>query len=140
MSMCKREGASFKNEKEIMDKTHKLLTWHERTHDLKPALVHGDLWSGNIAALSDATPVIFDPAGYYGDPEAEFGIIEMFGGFGRSFFQGYESMRPQHAGFSRRLPLYRLYHELNHYNLFGPSYTSSCQSSIQQLLDLIQET
>ncbi|HCZ02244.1 MAG TPA: fructosamine kinase family protein [Verrucomicrobiales bacterium] len=134
--LARDKGQSFSGADALLNGMGRLFDHY----DPQPSLIHGDLWSGNIAALSDATPVIFDPAGYYGDPEAEFGIIEMFGGFGRSFFQGYESMRPQHAGFSRRLPLYRLYHELNHYNLFGPSYTSSCQSSIQQLLDLIQET
>lgn len=38
-------------------------------------LAAGDLWSGNIAALGgSSTPVIFDPATYYGHHEAEWGM------------------------------------------------------------------
>uniref|UniRef100_A0A1I7WCX5 protein-ribulosamine 3-kinase n=1 Tax=Heterorhabditis bacteriophora TaxID=37862 RepID=A0A1I7WCX5_HETBA len=51
-----------------------------------PALVHGDLWSGNWV-FSQAEPVIFDPASFFADPEFEQGIMNMFGGnhFGSSY-------------------------------------------------------
>jgi hypothetical protein len=32
---------------------------------VKPSVLHGDLWSGNIASV-DGAPSIFDPATYYG--------------------------------------------------------------------------
>ena len=130
LKLAREKGQSFVGSDVLLNRLDELF----EDYDPQPALLHGDLWNGNVAALSDGTPVIFDPATYFGDPEAEFGIIEMFGGFGRAFYQGYESVRPQHEDFSKRLPLYRLYHELNHLNLFGPSYISSCQTSIQQLL------
>ena len=41
--------------------------------DVKPSILHGDLWSGNIAAAG-GRPTIFDPASYYGHHEAEFGM------------------------------------------------------------------
>lgn len=130
LKLAREKGQSFSGADILLNR----LDGFFKDYDPQPALLHGDLWNGNVAALNGGIPVIFDPATYYGDPEAEFGIIEMFGGFGRAFYQGYESVRPQHRDFSRRLPLYRLYHELNHFNLFGPAYASSCQSSIQQLL------
>ena len=40
---------------------------------MKPSVLHGDLWSGNIAAV-DGKPCIFDPAVYYGHHEAEWGM------------------------------------------------------------------
>jgi fructosamine-3-kinase len=36
MSLSKREGASFDNEKEILAKTHEVLSFHEREHNLQP--------------------------------------------------------------------------------------------------------
>lgn len=41
---------------------------------VKPSILHGDLWSGNMAAV-DGAPAIFDPACYYGHHEAEFGTV-----------------------------------------------------------------
>lgn len=102
-----------------------------------PSLLHGDLWSGNFGFIEsgqyEGAPVLFDPASYYGDREAEFGIIDMFGGFDAAFFDAYDSAFPRDEGFDIRLPLYRLYHELNHVNLFGHGYLSSVNQSIHQL-------
>jgi fructosamine-3-kinase len=61
----------------------------------------------------------------------------MFGGFDSSFYQGYEQVSPLHKGFQTRKILYNLYHELNHFNLFGSGYANSAQSSINQLLKII---
>ncbi len=35
---------------------------------MKPSVLHGDLWSGNIAS-AEGQPAIFDPAVYYGHHE-----------------------------------------------------------------------
>ncbi len=131
LNLAGKKGGSFKGVDALLDHFESLF----EDYNPQPALLHGDLWSGNISVLPDGTPVIFDPASYYGDPEAEFGIIDMFGGFTAEFYRGYDSVSPRHSGFTRRLPLYRLYHELNHFNLFGSSYQSACQSSIRQILD-----
>lgn len=103
----------------------------------KPSLIHGDLWNGNIGFAQSGQPSIFDPACYYADREAEFGIIDMFGGFAPEFFQGYDSIWTRDEGFDRRLPLYRLYHELNHTNIFGSSYLQSVNSTIREILHSI---
>jgi fructosamine-3-kinase len=87
-----------------------------------PALLHGDLWNGNIGELPDGTPVIFDPAVYIGDREADLAMTELFGGFPDSFYAAYRRAAPLDVGYEQRKPLYNLYHVLNHLNLFGRSY------------------
>jgi fructosamine-3-kinase len=68
------------------------------SHNPAPSLLHGDLWGGNkgFAREADGTvvPVIFDPATYYGDREADIAMTHLFGGFGSAFYQGYESEWP----------------------------------------------
>lgn len=90
--------------------------------DEPASLLHGDLWSGNIAADSQGQPVMFDPAPYYGYREAELGMTRLFGGFTRDFYQAYTRTAPLPEGWEDRLDLYTLYHVLNHAVLFGAPY------------------
>ncbi|GAB3093987.1 fructosamine kinase family protein [Aestuariicella hydrocarbonica] len=99
-----------------------------------PALVHGDLWSGNIGFHHDE-PVIFDPACYYGDPETDLAMTELFGRLPEPFYQGYQDIAPIHQDYPRRRPLYQLYHLLNHANLFGGSYRQQAEQQLKSLLD-----
>ncbi|MDX1345676.1 MAG: fructosamine kinase family protein, partial [Sedimenticolaceae bacterium] len=91
-------------------------------HDPAPSLLHGDLWGGNIGYDENANPVIFDPAVYYGDREADLAMTELFGGFGRAFYEAYDAAWPVDRGYAVRKTLYNLYHILNHANLFGGGY------------------
>jgi fructosamine-3-kinase len=134
LELARQRGASFPGVDQLLDRLHEFFT----DYDAQPSLLHGDLWSGNVGFLADGPPVVFDPACYFGDREAEFGIIEMFGGFTAEFYRGYHSVWPLDQGFQRRLPLYELYHALNHFNLFGASYAASCQRLIDQLLSGIE--
>ncbi len=102
-------------------------------HTPQPALVHGDLWSGNAAITASGEPVIFDPATYWGDREVDLAMTELFGGFGREFYRGYAEVFPTGEGYERRKPLYNLYHILNHFNLFG-GYESQANRTIEQIL------
>ncbi|MBT5910001.1 MAG: fructosamine kinase family protein [Opitutae bacterium] len=99
-----------------------------------PSLLHGDLWGGNFSVDTEGQPYVFDPASYYGDREADIAFTYMFGGFSKDFYKGYEEIFPLDPGFEIRKTLYNLYHELNHYNLFGGGYARSAQSSINHLL------
>ena len=101
--------------------------------DESAVLLHGDLWSGNVAADEAGEPVIFDPACYYGRREAEIGMMRLFGGFGPRCEAAYGEVWPLQPGADRRIILYRLYHELNHLNLFGSGYYNSCISTMKQL-------
>ncbi|XP_066530873.1 ketosamine-3-kinase isoform X2 [Hoplias malabaricus] len=92
--------------------------------EVEPALLHGDLWGGNVAEYSDG-PIIFDPASFYGHSEFELGIAGMFGGFGKQFYNAYYDKIPKAPGFEKRHQLYQLFHYLNHWNHFGSSYRGS---------------
>ena len=102
-----------------------------------PSLLHGDLWGGNSSSLSDGTPVIFDPAVYYGDRETDIAFTEMFGGFTREFYQAYNEEFPLDKGYSKRKDLYQLYHYLNHANIFGGSYLGSAKRILSSLLSQV---
>ena len=99
-----------------------------------PSLLHGDLWGGNWAADASGAPVIFDPATYYGDREADLAMTHLFGGFGREFYAAYESAWPLDRGAGTRRDLYNLYHVLNHLNLFGGGYRGRAERMIERLL------
>ena len=98
------------------------------------SLLHGDLWSGNYGFVSDGEAVIFDPATYYGDREADLAMTELFGGFGGEFYAGYNASWPLDAGYSVRKLLYNVYHILNHFNMFGGGYGAQAESMMGQLL------
>ena len=85
----------------------------------RPALLHGDLWGGNASCDKQGTPFVYDPASYYGDRETDIAFTHMFGGFSQAFHEAYEAVYPLDPGFKIRKILYNLYHELNHFNLFG---------------------
>jgi fructosamine-3-kinase len=114
----------------LLAKIPQILAGHQPT----PSIVHGDLWGGNAGFLADGTPVIFDPAIYWGDREVDLAMTELFGGFPPAFYAGYESILPIVPGYAKRKLLYNLYQILNHYNLFGGSYQNQANSMIDRLL------
>ena len=90
---------------------------------IKPALLHGDLWGGNVAVnRSTGQPVLYDPAPYFGDAEADLAMTRLFGGFPASFYAEYDSRSKPKPGRETRVRIYNLYHALNHFNLFGAGY------------------
>jgi protein-ribulosamine 3-kinase len=105
-------------------------------HKPQPSLLHGDLWSGN-AGFTAAGPVIFDPAVYYGDREADLAMTELFGGFPREFYASYNEAFPLSGGYEVRKNLYNLYHLLNHLNIFGGGYLGQVKATLGLLRSLI---
>lgn len=105
-------------------------------HAPRPSLLHGDLWAGNADFLADGTPVIFDPAVYWGDREADIAMTELFGGFGPHFHAAYRATLPLDAGYPERRDLYNLYHIVNHFNLFGGGYADQAIRMIARLRSL----
>jgi protein-ribulosamine 3-kinase len=103
-------------------------------HRPQASLLHGDLWAGNWLAAEHEEPVIFDPAVYFGDREADLAMTRLFGGFGRAFYDAYQTAAPLPAGHAVRAELYNLYHVLNHANLFGGAYARQARASIDRLL------
>jgi len=103
-------------------------------HAPQPSLLHGDLWGGNIGFTRAGQAVIFDPATYYGDREAELAMTELFGGFSADFYAAYREAWPIDPGYRVRKTLYNLYHVLNHLNLFGGGYGGQAERMMQALL------
>ena len=103
-----------------------------KDHQPKPSLLHGDLWRGN-AGFTREGPVVFDPAVYYGDREADLAMTELFGGFPREFYQAYNEVFPLPAGYEKRKHVYNLYHLLNHLNLFGGGYLGQVNRTLRLL-------
>ncbi|GMR07312.1 MAG: fructosamine kinase family protein [Gammaproteobacteria bacterium] len=108
--------------------------------DYRPeaSLLHGDLWSGNVIVDSDAQPVIYDPAVYYGDREADIAMTELFGGFSRRFYSAYQEAWPLSDGYPIRRDVYNLYHVLNHLNLFGGGYLGQASNLMGNILSQIR--
>lgn len=105
-----------------------------KAHRPDPSLLHGDLWAGNALALRSGEPVIFDPACYWGDREADLAMTELFGGFSPDFYAAYHEIHPRQPGYEVRKQLYNLYHVLNHLNLFGRGYLGRAEEMMERLL------
>jgi fructosamine-3-kinase len=97
-----------------------------------PALIHGDLWSGNLLVTRDGRPALIDPAVSFAHREAEFGMMTLFGGFSTRLYDAYDSAWPLAPGWRDRNGLYQLYHLLNHLNLFGRSYHAQVISTARR--------
>jgi len=119
----------YKGER-LMADLHVFFTAYEP----QPSLLHGDLWLGNYAVDSDGSPVIYDPAVYYGDHEADIAMTELFGGLSDDFYAAYDEVFSLDAGYMVRKILYNLYHILNHANLFSGSYVRQAEYMMDQLL------
>ena len=101
------------------------------------SMLHGDLWGGNASALSDGTPVIYDPAFYYGDREADLAMTQLFGSFGPRFYAAYNETWPLDEGHKVRKTFYNLYHIINHFNMFGGGYLGQSIYMAEQVLSEI---
>ncbi len=97
-----------------------------------PALIHGDLWSGNLLWDARGAPTLIDPAAAFAHPEAELGMMRLFGGFPSETFAVYESAAGLEPDWRAREPLYALYHLLNHLNLFGSGYRRAVSEILER--------
>lgn len=97
----------------------------------KPALLHGDLWSGNFIACRDSQACIFDPAVYFGHREMDLAMTTLFGGFDKAFYDAYQDHFPLEPAWSERLPIANLYPLLVHLNLFRSAYYQQIQNTLK---------
>jgi fructosamine-3-kinase len=130
LNLARKRGGNFPEPSQVLPSIRDVLS----DRNPQPALIHGDLWSGNAAVTVSGEPVILDPATYYGDPEADLAMTELFGGFPASFYRGYEQVAAIDSGYEKRKTLYNLYHILNHFNLFGGGYASQANQMLQKVL------
>lgn len=133
LSLARNRGLS----KQLNDGVVELMNHLEvffHNYEPQPSLLHGDLWSGNFSIdLDTQKPLLFDPAPYFGDREADIAMTELFGGFPAGFYTAYQQHFPLHEGYERRKPLYNLYHALNHFNLFGSGYAGMVGSLLSEM-------
>ncbi len=130
IDLARSGGLALPQADHLLDKLQQLFDGYHP----QPSLLHGDLWGGNAGFLQGSgEPVLFDPACYYGDRECDLAFTQMFGGFAPEFSEAYRAQWPLANGFERRKRLYNLYHELNHFNLFGGSYGSQARATISEL-------
>lgn len=110
--------------------------FHKTVQDLfpneQPALLHGDLWSGNYMFTKSGAASIYDPAVYYGHREMDIAMTRLFGGFSSDFYEGYNSEYPLADGFEGRVELCNLYPILVHANLFGGGYVRRANEILRQ--------
>ena len=98
-----------------------------------PALLHGDLWSGNFMVAANGLAAIYDPAVYFGHREMDIGMTKLFGGFTAPFYQAYNEIFPMEKNWMQRVPLTQLYPLLVHALLFGGGYISNCRHLIKNV-------
>jgi fructosamine-3-kinase len=96
-----------------------------------PSLVHGDLWSGNLFFSENGLPVLIDPAVYFGHPEMDWAMLDLFGNYPEHSFEIYNEINPLLVGFKERKAIHQLYPLLVHLVLFGKTYYSSVMSKVK---------
>lgn len=99
-----------------------------------PALLHGDLWSGNFLTGPDGAAAVIDPAVYYGHREMDVAMTKLFGGFEDGFYAGYNAERPLEQGWEERVDLCNLYPLLVHVNLFGGAYPAQIEAILRRFV------
>jgi protein-ribulosamine 3-kinase len=97
----------------------------------KPALLHGDIWSGNVICDGEGQPCLIDPAVYYGHREMDLAFSRLFGGFDARFYDAYDSIVPLEPDFESRMGIYNLYPLLVHLNLFGTAYLPGIEKIVK---------
>jgi protein-ribulosamine 3-kinase len=97
-----------------------------------PALLHGDLWSGNFLCAANGDPVLIDPAVYYGHPAMDLGMTTLFGGFEPAFYAAYNEAAPLPANHREQWEVANLYPLLIHLYLFGRSYHAAIEETLHR--------
>lgn len=117
---------------EIASEEKLLKTCRALFPEVKPSLLHGDLWSGNYLISQNGTPYLIDPAPYNGQYEVDMAMTRLFGGFGTQFYGAHAEHFPKIGGETERNDIYQLYYFLVHLNLFGSSYYQNVKGILHQ--------
>ena len=123
-------------DKEIINKVKEKIESELLNHKPINALVHGDLWSGNVGMDKNGKGVIFDPASWWADNEVDIAMTKLFGGFRKEFYEEYHRIFPIKNGFEKRIIIYNFYHILNHANMFGGGYLNQVEDYVKAILNM----
>ncbi|MET0394203.1 MAG: fructosamine kinase family protein [Chitinophagaceae bacterium] len=99
-----------------------------------PALLHGDLWSGNFLCSEQSEPVLADPAIYYGHRSMDLAMTTLFGGFDNIFYEAYHYHFPLPPDHREQWMLCNLYPLLIHLNLFGTGYLPDILATLKKFV------
>jgi fructosamine-3-kinase len=127
LQLLLEQGFGFGNIDYVVEQCRQRLAHHHPV----PSLLHGDLWRGNVGFIANS-PVIYDPACYYGDQETDVAFSRLFGRFPDVFYQSYQNVNQLPEGYEQRKDLYNLYHVLNHAYLFRGGFLVQAQEMIKQ--------
>lgn len=100
--------------------------------DEKPALIHGDLWNGNVHPTIDGNLSLIDPAIYYGHREMDLAMADLFGGFDETFFDAYNEIYPLAPNFNERKSIAQLFPLLVHALLFEGYYVKDVKAILKK--------
>ncbi len=115
-------------EKKLLEKNHAAMfeNLYKKLDDIfpveEPALLHGDLWSGNFFCDEGHDPVLIDPAVYFGHRSMDLAMTKLFGGFDTKFYESYHYHYPFPYNHDEQWEVCNLYPLLIHLNLFGKGY------------------
>lgn len=93
-----------------------------------PALVHGDLWWGNVLFGSDGRSWLIDPSVHGGHPEEDLAMLALFGPVPERLVRAYDEVHPLSSGWRDRVALFQLYPLLVHAVLFGAGYRAQAEA------------
>ncbi|MDQ6784018.1 MAG: fructosamine kinase family protein [Actinomycetota bacterium] len=97
-----------------------------------PALLHGDLWWGNVLWGSDGRPWLIDPSVHGGHPEEDMAMLALFGAVPERVLRAYFEIRPLQPGWEERVALFQLYPLLVHAVLFGGGYRTEAEATARR--------
>lgn len=114
----------------LFEKVYKEL---DRLIPIEPAsLLHGDLWQGNIICDENSSPVLIDPAVYYGHREIDLAMLQLFGNISDDTLEAYNNIYPLDKHWQERIDLHQLYPLLVHLILFGGSYYKTVLETLKK--------
>ncbi|WP_404339973.1 fructosamine kinase family protein [Pseudoalteromonas mariniglutinosa] len=129
LQLLEEKGIKLVDQQHFIDFIKDML----HSHSVKPSLLHGDFWRGNMGFINNV-PSLFDPACYYGDRECDIAMSELFAPLPDAFYTAYNSHYPLQLGYQQRKQIYQLYPILNHANIFAGHYLTEAKQQIDFLL------
>ncbi len=123
-------------DKKIVNKLERLMLKLDDFFDnnMKPCLIHGDLWVNNFMFCENNEIGLFDPSVYYGCSEIDIAMSKLFGGFNKAFYESYYYYAPKKSKSSERIEILKIYPLLVHAKLFGKSYLEDIRVILNNLL------
>lgn len=104
---------------------------------VKPARIHGDLWTGNLLFGSDG-PAFIDPAAHGGHPQTDLAMLDLFGApYFDEIVAGYHEVSPLPKNWREFIPMHQLHPLAVHTLTHGSAYAGPLQRAAQVTTQLL---